>query len=702
GDFAGDMVVGDLDQELHTAVAALARTTGTTVNMVLQAAVAALLTRLGAGTDIPLGNAVAGRTDDALTPLVGFFVNSLVLRADTSGDPSFVELLGRLRAVNLSAFDHEDLPFERLVEALNPVRSAARHPLFQVMVAAQNSMPDDFGLPGVTGTAHPVLSGTAKFDLSFKFEERRGADGEALGIRSALEYSTALFDRDTAESIADRLVRLLRTVATAPATRLSRVDLLTGAERASLVRWNDTSTRPVTTELTAELVERRADATPDAVALTQSGTAWTYRALDERANQYAHRLRALGVVPDSRVALCLRRGPEAVAAILGVWKAGGAYVPLDAEHPAERRAFMLADCDATVLLTEDDLGDDLTLPERVRMLRADRDEELAAAPVHRPAPVAGAGDLAYIIYTSGSTGRPKSVLIEHRGVATRLTDVIERFRLTPADTSLQITALGFDPSVRELFAPLVAGATVALLPADGARDPRVLVDELRAVRPTVILFIVPSLLEAVLSYDIRPADVAALRLVGTGGEALRAPEAGTLLNEWGCEVVNQYGPTENTMMSCVHPVTAADLDGRIPVGGPLSHTRAHVLDAHLNPVPVGVVGEVYLAGIGVGRGYLGRAGLTATRFVADPFGGPGERMYRSGDLARRRKDGTLDFVSRVDGQVKLRGFRIELGEIEEVLAEHPAVARAAVVVREDQPGDRRLAAYVVPVEGAGA
>ncbi|MFJ8032148.1 amino acid adenylation domain-containing protein [Streptomyces sp. NPDC096032] len=702
GDFAGDMVVGDLDQELHTAVAALARTTGTTVNMVLQAAVAALLTRLGAGTDIPLGNAVAGRTDDALTPLVGFFVNSLVLRADTSGDPSFVELLGRLRAVNLSAFDHEDLPFERLVEALNPVRSAARHPLFQVMVAAQNSMPDDFGLPGVTGTAYPVLSGTAKFDLSFKFEERRGADGETLGIRSALEYSTALFDRDTAESIADRLARLLRAVATAPATRLSQVELLTEAERASLVRWNDTSTRPATTELTAELVEHQADATPDAVALTQSGATWTYRALDERANQYAHRLRALGVGPDSRVALCLRRGPEAVAAILGVWKAGGAYVPLDAEHPAERREFMLADCGATVLLTEADLGDDLSLPERVRLLRADRDEELAAAPVHRPAPVAGAGDLAYIIYTSGSTGRPKSVLIEHRGVATRLTDVIERFRLTPADTSLQITALGFDPSVRELFAPLAVGATVALLPADGARDPRVVVDELRAVRPTVILFIVPSLLEAVLSYDLRPADVAALRLVGTGGEALRAPEAGTLLSEWGCEVVNQYGPTENTMMSCVHPVTAADLDGRIPVGGPLSHTRVHVLDAHLNPVPVGVVGEVYLAGIGVGRGYLGRAGLTATRFVADPFGGPGERMYRSGDLARRRKDGTLDFVSRVDGQVKLRGFRIELGEIEEVLAEHPAVARAAVVVREDQPGDRRLAAYVVPVEGAEA
>ena len=702
GDFAGAMVVADLDEELHAAVATLARTTGTTVNMVLQAAVAALLTRLGAGTDIPLGNAVAGRTDDALTNLVGFFVNSLVLRADTSGDPSFVELLGRMRAVNLAAFDNEDLPFERLVEALNPPRSAARHPLFQVMVASQNSMPDDFGLPGLTGAAHPVLSGTAKFDLSFKFEERRGADGEARGIRTALEYSTALFDRETAESIAARLALLLRTVAAAPAARLSQVDILDPDERRQLAEWNDTSDRPATTALTAELIERQTDGTPDAVALSQGEDTWTYRRLDERANQYAHRLDALGIVPDSRVALCLRRGPEAVAAILGIWKAGGAYVPLDAEHPAERREFMLADSGASVLLTEAGLSDDLTLPPTATLLRADLDEELAAAPVHRRAATAGPGDLAYIIYTSGSTGRPKSVLVEHRGVATRLTDVIERFRLTAEDTSLQITALGFDPSVRELFAPLAVGARVALLPADGARDPRTVVDELRTVRPSVILFIVPSLLEAVLTYDIEPADVAGLRLVGTGGEALRAPEAGALLHTWGCEVINQYGPTENTMMSCVHPVVPDDLTGRIPVGRPLSHTRVHVLDAHLNPVPVGVTGEVYLAGIGVGRGYLGRAGLTASRFVADPFGGPGERMYRSGDLARWRKDGTLDFVSRVDGQVKLRGFRIELGEIEEVLVEHPGIARAAVIVREDQPGDKRLAAYVVPADAGRA
>ncbi|MFI9782965.1 amino acid adenylation domain-containing protein [Kitasatospora sp. NPDC051984] len=701
-DFAGAMAHFALDAELHTALADLARRTGSTVNMVLQAAVAGLLTRLGAGTDIPIGNAVAGRTDDALHNLVGFFVNSLVLRADTHGDPSFVELLNRIRTVNLAAFDHQDLPFERLVEALNPTRSASRHPLFQVMVAAQNSIPDDFALPGLSVTAHPVTSGAAKFDLSFKFDERRGPGGELRGVTGALEFATALFDQETAESIVARLTALLRAVVTDPGIRLGRIDLLSGEEHRLLAEWNDTSATPVGTAGTVELIERQTDRTPDAVALVQRDRRWSYRELDERANRYAHRLRGLGVAPDSRVALCLHRGPEAVAAILGVWKAGAAYVPLDPDHPAERRAFMLADSGAQVLLTEDGLSDDLELPDTVRLLRVDDDPALEAAATHRPAPTAGPRNLAYIIYTSGSTGMPKSVLIEHRGVAVRLADVIDRFALTPADTSLQITALGFDPSVRELFAPLAVGATVALLPAEGAKDPQTVLAEIRSVRPTVILFIVPSLLEAVLAQDADPAEFASLRLVGTGGEALRAPEAGALLDTWGCEVINQYGPTENTMMSCVHHLRPADLTGRIPVGRPLSHTRVHILDEHLNPVPPGVTGEIYLAGIGVGRGYLGRPGLTATRFVADPFGGPGERMYRTGDLGRWRRDGCVDFVSRVDGQVKLRGFRIELGEIEEVLAEHTAVSRAAVIVREDQPGDRRLAAYVVPADGAAA
>ncbi|WP_261703175.1 amino acid adenylation domain-containing protein [Streptomyces rhizosphaerihabitans] len=695
-DFSGDLVGIDLDEDLHRAISQLARTTGTTVNMVLQAAVAGLLTRLGAGTDLPIGTAVAGRTDDALSNLVGFFVNSLVLRADTSGDPSFVELLQRIRAVSLAAFDNEDLPFERLVETLNPTRSAARHPLFQVMVASQNSMPDDFGLPGLSVDARPVSGGTAKFDLSFKFDERRDLEGNVLGIGGGLEFSTALFDRATAEAMVGRLVTLLRAACAEPGSRLSQADLLSGEERRLLAEWNDTAQAPAVLPDTAAMVERQAGLTPDAVALVQRNTRWTYRELDERANQFAHRLGELGVSAESRVALCLSRGPEAVAAILGIWKAGAAYVPLDPEHPAERRSFMFADSGASVLLTETDLAGDFDLPATAHVLRVDSDERLRTAAPDRPAIVARASGLAYIIYTSGSTGTPKSVMIEHRGVVSRLRDVVDRFRLTPGDISLQITALGFDPSVRELFAPLSVGATVALLPPEGARDPRTVIGEVRTARPSVILFIVPSLLEAVLAEGADPAVFSCLRLVATGGEALRAPEAEALLESWGCEVMNQYGPTENTMMSCVHAVRPEDLRTRIPVGRPLSGTRVYVLDEHLNPVPPGVTGEVYLAGVGVGRGYLGRAGLTSAHFVADPFGPPGERMYRSGDLARRLRDGSLDFIGRADGQVKLRGFRIELGEIEEVLAEHPAVSRAAVIVREDQPGDRRLAAYVVP------
>ncbi|WP_369367882.1 amino acid adenylation domain-containing protein [Streptomyces sp. CG4] len=696
-DFSGDLVGIDLDPDLHRAIAQLARTTGTTVNMVLQAAVAGLLTRLGAGTDLPIGIAVAGRTDDVLSNLVGFFVNSLVLRADTSGDPSFVELLQRVRTLSLAAFDNEDLPFERLVEALNPTRSASRHPLFQVMIASQNDMPDDFGLPGLSVDACPVSGGTAKFDLSFKFNERRDHDGNLLGIGGGLEFSSALFDRTTAEAIAGRLDRLLRAVCATPGSRLSQVDILSGAERRLLSEWNDTAPVPaVLPDTAAAMVERQAGLTPDAVALIQRNTRWTYRELDERANQFAHRLSELGVGAESRVALSMSRGPEAVAAILGIWKARAAYVPLDPEHPAERRAFMFADSGASVLLTETGLAGDLDLPATAHVLLVDGDERLRTAAKDRPASVASASDLAYIIYTSGSTGTPKSVMIEHRGVVSRLYDVVDRFRVTPEDTSLQITALGFDPSVRELFAPLSAGAAVALLPPEGARDPRTVIDEIRTVRPSVILFIVPSLLEAVLAEGADPAVFSCLRLVATGGEALRAPEARALLENWGCEVLNQYGPTENTMMSCVHTVRPEDLRTRIPVGRPLSGTRVYVLDEHLGPVPPGVTGEVYLAGVGVGRGYLGRAGLTSAHFVADPFGAPGERMYRSGDLARRLPDGSLDFVGRADGQVKLRGFRIELGEIEEVLAEHPAVSRAAVIVREDQPGDPRLAAYVVP------
>lgn len=687
------------DQRLHAELAALARASGATVHMVLQAAVAGLLTRLGAGTDIPIGSPIAGRTDDLLEGLVGFFVNTLVTRTDTSGDPSFAELIRRVREGNVAAYAHQDLPFERLVEALNPVRSAARHPLFQVMLATQNNAPTHFDRSGLAVDMQPVYCDTAKFDLSFKIDERRSPAGEPLGITGVLEHNGDLFDRTTAERIVGCLGRFLGTVVAQPGLRLSKTDILDPAEHRQLMAWNATAAQYPRSATVATLVERQVDTSPDAVALIQQDVRWTYQELDERANQIAHVLKGAGSGRGTRVAVHLARGPELVAALLGVWKAGSAYVPLDPDYPPDRLEFMCRDSGATILLTEDRLAGRLTIPGTVDVVSVDASDRLRRAPATRPPASAAGHDLAYVIYTSGSTGTPKSVMIEHGGVVNRLCDVIERFRLAPEDISLQLISVGFEPPVREIFAALAVGGSVVLLPAEGARDPAAVVAAIRERQPTVVLCIVPSLLEAVIATGSGSEDFRSLRLVATGGEVLRAAEAAELMRSWGCEVINQYGPTETTMMSCIHPVQPEDLSGGIPIGRPLANTQIFVLDQFLNQVPIGVRGEVYLAGAGVGRGYLGQPGLTATSFVANPFGAPGERMYRSGDLCRWRADGNLEFIGRADEQVKVRGFRIELGEIRAALCDQPGVSQAAVIVREDRPGDRRLAAYVTPANG---
>ncbi|WP_410667842.1 amino acid adenylation domain-containing protein [Amycolatopsis sp. cmx-4-68] len=701
-EFAGGDVVVDIDAELHAALGALARASGATVGMVLQAAVSALLTRLGAGTDLPIAVAVAGRTDEALHPLVGFFVNTLVSRVGTEGDPSAVELVHRVRTANLAAYDHQDLPFERLVEMLNPPRSAARHPLAQVMVAAQPAVTGGRDWPGLTVRAEPVPNDVAKMDLSVAFEERRDGDGVPLGIHLLLTYGTDLFDEASGKLIAARLTRLLRQFAEAPQTRLSALDVLGDEERALLARWNSTDAGPPDVRTVAELIERQIDRTPDRVALLQDGAEWTYRDLEDNANRVANLLRERGAGPGAMVALCLERSPWFVAAVLGTWKAGAAYTPLEPGHPAERRSYLVRDSGAIVVLTEAGRCADVTVPAGVTVLELDTDPRVPAASPARPDLGGPAPATAYAVYTSGSTGKPKCVLLEHRGVLDRLRDVVDRFGLTPADRNLQVISLGFEVPVREIFGPLSIGGSVVLLPPEGERDPGVVTATIRRFRPTVVLCAVHSLLEALLAYDPDPADFASVRLVGTGGEVLRPDEAERMMTGWGCEVVNQYGPTETTMMAFVHRVRPADLAGRIPVGTPLRNTRAHLLDASLRPVPIGVTGEVYLAGTGVGRGYLGRPGLTAVRFVADPFAADGTRMYRTGDLARWLPGGELEFVGRADHQVKVRGFRMELGEIETVLVEYPGIAAAAVVVREDRPGDRRLAAYVVPAAGDNA
>ncbi|MFD3586902.1 non-ribosomal peptide synthase/polyketide synthase [Streptomyces sp. NPDC058683] len=669
---------------LAHALRGLAREHGVSMFMVAQAAVAALLHRLGAGDDIPLGAPVSGRSDETLEDLVGFFVNSLVLRTDLSGDPTFADLLARVRETDLAAYEHQDLPFERLVEALNPERSLARHPLFQVMVvhlAGQGGAPV---LPGLTVRGETVGQDSAKFDLSFDFVE------QDEHIDGWIEYSADLFDRRTAELLARRLESLLAQVAADPDRRVGTLDVLREEERALvLTGWNDTA-RDVPDLTLPELFRARVARTPGASALVFEDTSLTYAELDLRVERLAHTLAAHGAAAEATVAVALPRSLALVVTLLAVHRAGAAYLPLDTGYPAERLAYTLTDARPVCLVTTDGV----TLPATdVPRLTVDADGT-PAHPADAPLPTSyDPRHPAYVIYTSGSTGRPKGVTVPHRAIANRLQWMQDTYRLDAGDRVLQKTPAGFDVSVWEFFWPLITGAALVVARPEGHQDPAYLAALIRREHITTAHF-VPSMLRAFLD-EPTAADCTGLRQVMCSGEALPAPLAAR------CHQVlpdtrlhNLYGPTEAAVDVTAHEVPADP--AAVPIGRPVWNTRTYVLDGALRPVPPGVAGELYLAGVQLARGYLGRPGLTAERFVADPFGAPGERMYRTGDLARWTADGELEYLGRTDDQVKLRGFRIELGEIEAVLAAHPAVAHTAVV-----PRDERLVAYVVPA-GSGA
>ncbi|MFK0286703.1 non-ribosomal peptide synthase/polyketide synthase [Streptomyces sp. NPDC090499] len=669
---------------LAGALRGLARAHGVSMFMVAQAAVAALLHRLGAGDDIPLGAPVSGRSDEALEDLVGFFVNSLVLRTDLSGDPTFAELLARVRETDLAAYEHQDLPFERLVEALNPERSLARHPLFQVMVvhlAGPGGAPE---LPGLTARRETVGQDSAKFDLSFDFVEQ----GER--VDGWIEYSADLFDERTAELLARRLESLLAQVAADPGRRVGTLDVLRDDERALvLTGWNDTA-RPVPDLTLPELFRAQAARTPAATAVVLEGTPLTYAELDQRVERLAHTLAAHGARAETTVAVALPRSAALVVTLLAVHRAGAAYLPLDPGYPAERLAYTLTDARPSCLVTAADVAIADTGVPRVTVTADGTPEQPADAPLptsydpRHPA---------YVIYTSGSTGRPKGVAVPHAGIVNRLLWMQDTYRLDAADRVLQKTPAGFDVSVWEFFWPLITGATLVVARPEGHQDPAYLADLIRRERVTTAHF-VPSMLRAFLD-EPTAADRTCLRQVMCSGEALPAPLAGRfrdLLPD--TRLHNLYGPTEASVdVTATETVPGAT---SVPIGRPVWNTRTYVLDAGLRPVPPGVAGELYLAGVQLARGYLGRPGLTAERFVADAYGPAGSRMYRTGDLARWTADGELEYLGRTDDQVKLRGFRIEPGEIEAVLAAHPAVAHATVVMR-----DERLVAYVVPT-GPGA
>ncbi|HVT61656.1 MAG TPA: amino acid adenylation domain-containing protein, partial [Thermoanaerobaculia bacterium] len=724
--FRGARVAHRIDAATAGAVRALGRARDATVFMVLLAAFQTLLARYSGQEVVVVGTPIANRGRSDLERLIGFFVNTLALPGDLSGDPTAAELLAQVREAALGAYAHQDMPFEKLVEELEPRRSLAHAPLFQVMLSFRGaagggaaaargggvgvSAPAGEQGEGAAGAAASGLAvgaveadvGAAKFDLTLEVDE------QGSGLGAALEHNTDLFDAHTARRMLGHFAALLAGFAAQPERRAGELPWLSEAERAQLiVGWNDTALAPSIgaggRDLTLdragdralgclhELIEAAADREPEARALVARGSALRRSELERRANQLAHTLRAMGVGPETPVGICVERSADMVAAMLGVLKAGGAYLPLDPAYPPARLELMLADSAAPVVLSQERLAG--RLGARTRVLCLDRDRQrIAAAPETRPRPSALPGNLAYLIYTSGSTGRPKAVAIEHRSAVAFLRWAAQVF--SPAERAglLASTSICFDLSVFELFLPLACGGTVIL--ADNVlallRPPA----EQLAGAPVTLINTVPSALAELIRAGGLPPSVTTVNLAG---EALPRPlvdEIYAARPAPGARVLNLYGPSEDTTYS-TYTVVPAERSAAVTIGRPVGGGRAFVLDARQRLLPLGVPGELHLGGEGLARGYLGRPELTAERFVPDPFSGErGGRLYRTGDLVRARPDGELLFLGRVDHQIKLRGFRIELGEIEAALGAHSGVAEA-VVVSTPAP-DQRLVAYVVP------
>ncbi|MEW5926813.1 MAG: amino acid adenylation domain-containing protein [Gemmatimonadota bacterium] len=738
----------ELSAELLDRLQALARGEGATLFMTLLAAWQALLARYAGTEDVVVGSPIAGRTRRETEGLIGFFLNTLVLRTDLGGDPSFREVLRRVREATLGAYEHQEVPFERLVEELQPERSLGHAPLFQVMLVLQEPERAGGGLPGLELSRVGAAGGTAKFDLTLALARHPG------GLTGTLEYATDLFERATARRMIAHLGRVLEQATADPDARLADLDLLGDAERAQVIDgWNRTEAEYPADRCIHHLFEEQAARTPDAVAVVSAEGTLTYRELDERADRLARHLAGLGVVPDARAALCLERGHATMVALLGILKAGGACVPLDPSYPSERLAHMLEDSAARVLVTQRSLVD--RLPEfggeTVLFDGTPGEHDTAALTPRPPLPMLGEGEqdgvsvehsaegretlpqnwgrvaslsepgggdpadasrvsvspdsLAYVVFTSGSTGRPKGVAMPHRPLVSLLEWQRRDWRAPGAATTLQFAPVSFDVSFQEIFSCWASGGRVVLISEELRYDPAGLLEVVeregveRLFMPSVAL---QHLAEAAEARGLVPSR---LREVVTAGEQLRVTEP---LRRWlaavGAPLHNQYGPSET------HVATALALEGDpaawplLPaIGAPVANARCYVLDGGLRPAPVGVPGELYLGGACVARGYLGRPDLTAERFLPDPFAAePGARVYRTGDRARWLADGNLEFLGRADEQVKLRGFRIEPGEVEAALEAQPGVREAVVVVREDVPGERRLVAYVVADEGAEA
>ncbi len=679
---------------------ALGRAEGVTLFMILLTTLQVLLHRYSGQNDFAVGTPIAGRTRPELDGLIGLFVNTLVLRSDLSGNPSFRSALRRTREVALGAYGHQELPFEKLVEELQPERDLSRNPLFQVMLTLHNTPPAEFELAGLAATRVPCDTGTAKFDLSLSLRE---SAGELEGV---WEFAADLFEAATIGRLAGHFHTLLEGILDNPDARLSELPLLTEAERSQVLReWNVTDRPYPSDRCIQQLFEAQVARTPRSTALVFEDRSLSYGELNTRANRLAHHLRALGVGPEVVVGLCVDRSPELVVAMLGILKAGGAYLPTDPSYPQERLAFMLEDSAAPVVVTQSALAANFKDYTGV-LVCLDRDaDRIAGQSPDDPQSGAAAENLAYVIYTSGSTGKPKGVQIGHRAVVNFLHAMRDRPGLTDRDVVLAITTMTFDIAVFEIHLPLITGATVVMVPRDVARDATRLAAAMDRSGATVMQA-TPATWRMLLNagWQGRPN----LTML-SGGEAMPRELADQLLSR-GRELWNLYGPTETTVYSAGCRVTAGT--SPVPIGEVIANTQIYLLESGtdrdagtLHPVPVGIPGELYIGGDGLARGYLNRPELTAERFVEVPSvclgraDGQPVRLYRTGDRARWRPDGNLEFLGRLDHQVKLRGYRIELGEIEAVLAEHPSVREAVVAVRDETSTDRRLVCYVVQNAG---
>jgi amino acid adenylation domain-containing protein/non-ribosomal peptide synthase protein (TIGR01720 family) len=682
-----------LPRRLAEAVRSLCQGEGVTSFMALLAAFEVLLYRYSGQQHLLIGTPIANRQHVETEGLIGFFANTLVLRADLSADATFRELLQSTRETALGAFAHQDVPFEYLVDELQAQRDMSRNPLFQVMFVLQNAPMSEMRLRGLTLDLLKAENRTAKFDLWLSLTE-----GEETFV--TMQYNTDLYERATIERMCGHYLKLLEGFTARPEQRLAQVPLMDAAERARVVKeWNDTFVEYPSNLALHELFETQVERTPDSVAVTCEAEQLSYGELNRRANRLAHYLQSLGVGPDVLVGICMERSPEMVVGLLGILKAGGAYVPLDPEYPKDRTAFMMEDTNLTVIITQSHLAAQLPA-SGASIISLDTEWQLIAGESdENPAQTAGPDNLAYVIYTSGSTGRPKGAMLAHRGICNRLMWMQDQYKLDRTDSVLQKTPFSFDVSVWEFFWPLMTGARLVLARPGGHRDAMYLTEVIRREGITTIHFVPAMLRLFVEEPAFHLCD--SLRRVVCSGEALPLEFQKRFFAHSDAELHNLYGPTE---ASVDVSFWACERDaGRqvVPIGRPIANMQIYLLDGHRQPVPVGVPGELHIGGCGLARGYLNRPALTAERFIPDPFGvEAGARLYRTGDLARYLSDGQLEFLGRTDNQVKIRGLRLEPGEVEAALRQHRAVKDAVVLAREDVPDEKRLVAYLVLAESS--